>query len=159
MKTHKPKKKQELRQQIARVEQENARLRQKVLTLRPMFESRIYAVKVGSNTVPLMTSSVHLRNVAVAEQVSGMDIVEMSSGRVVGHYDFTEPFNLNPGDWFDIQVDLQKDMLAPGAPPVAEAPAAEPADASAVEPVAQSPADPSDFCYDGHGYYNTGALD
>jgi hypothetical protein len=156
MKKHKPKKKQELRHQLALATQQNIALREKLAIMRPMFESRIYAVQVGSNTVPLMTSSVHLRNVAVSESVSGMDIVEMASGKVVGHYDFPTPVTLTAGDSFDIQVDLRKETLAAAEAP---APAAEPVDATAVEPVAQSPADPSDFGYDGHGYSNTGALD
>ena len=112
MKKHKPKKKEELRREIARLQIGVEQLQRAARKLRPMYESKLYAVRIGKLAVPLMTSSVHIRDVVEPFQADHLDIVEMVTGKVVGVYDFGQEVNLKPGDSFDIQVDLQRSTLA-----------------------------------------------
>lgn len=111
MKKHVPKKDGQLRKELAQAQAEIFHLREQLDNSRDCTPSQIYQARVGSQVVPLMVSSVNIRHCARQETFTGVEIVEIASGNVVGEFVFDQPVNVAAGGEFHLNIELRPTAL------------------------------------------------
>ena len=100
-----------VRRELAEARAEINQLREQLENSRELAPSHIYQARIGSQIVPLMLSSINIRHCAKAETLTGMEIVEIESGKIVGEFVFDQPIHVAAGGEFNLNVELRPTAL------------------------------------------------